>query len=45
MEELVDVGRMGWSSLAAHSANIHQSKRNFATSNLSLLQFTQDIEG
>jgi hypothetical protein len=26
MQELVDVGRMGCSSFAAHSANIHQSK-------------------
>jgi hypothetical protein len=26
MQKLVDVGRMGCSSLAAHSADIHQSK-------------------
>jgi hypothetical protein len=41
---LLDVGRMGCSSFAAHSDSIHQSKRVFATVNLSLMHFTQDIQ-
>jgi hypothetical protein len=44
MQGLVDANRMGCSSLAAHSADIHQSKDIFATVNLSLLHFTHDIK-
>jgi hypothetical protein len=51
MQGLVDVGRMGcsslaalYSSLAALSIDIHNQKRLFATVNLSLLHFTQDIQ-
>jgi hypothetical protein len=44
MQGLVDEGRMGCLSLAAHSANINQSKDTLAKVNLSLLQFTQAIK-
>jgi hypothetical protein len=45
MQGLVDVGRMGCSSLAAHSADIHQSKDTLChNESLSLLHFNWDIK-
>ena len=44
MQGLVDVGKMGCSSLAAHSADIYQSEDTLCPSELALMQFIQNIQ-
>jgi hypothetical protein len=42
MQGLMDVGRMGSSSIAAHLADIHQSKDTLFPSEPLLMHFTQE---